>query len=75
MNDNVENLVLERLRGIDDRLHDMGADMKDNKLRMTATDEHLLSIQTSVFALSLRMDRFDERLERVERRMDIKDVS
>ena len=49
--------------------------MKDIKLRMTASEEHLLSIQTSVVALNSRMDRFDERLERVERRMDIKDAS
>jgi len=75
MTNTVENLILERLRRIDDRLHDMHGDMKDIKLRMTATEEHLLSIQTSVLALNSRMDRFDDRLARVERRLDLKDVS
>jgi hypothetical protein len=70
-----ENLVLERLCRIDDGLQDICGNLKDIKLRMTAAEEHLLSIQTSVLALNSRMDRFDVRLERVERRLDIKDAS
>ena len=75
MSENVENLILERLRRIDDRLGDIGGDIKDVKLRMTAMEEHLLSLQTSVLAVNTRLDRFDERLERVEKRLDLKDAS
>ncbi len=50
MSENVENLILERLRRIDDRLGNIEGDVKNIKLRMTAAEEHLLSIQTSVLA-------------------------
>lgn len=72
MTSNVENLILERLRRIDDRLSHIKGDVK---VRMTAVEEHLLSIQTSVFGLNQRMDRFDERLSRVESRLELKDAS
>jgi hypothetical protein len=35
----------------------------------------MLSLQTSMLAVNNRLDRFDERLERVERRLDLKDAS
>jgi predicted nucleic acid-binding Zn-ribbon protein len=72
---NLENLILERLRRIDDRLSNIEGDVRDTKLRLTAVEEHLLSIQTSVFGLTQRMDRFDERLSRVETRLDLRDAS
>lgn len=75
MTENVENLILERLRRIDDRLSNIEGGVKDVKLRMTAVEEHLLSIQTSIFGLNQRMDRFDERLSRVESGLDLKDAS
>jgi uncharacterized protein (UPF0335 family) len=75
MTENVENLILERLRRIDEHMGDMGGDIKDIKLRMTALEEHMLSLQTSMLAVNTRLDRFDERLERVERRLDLKDAS
>jgi hypothetical protein len=34
-----------------------------------------MGIQTSVYGLNQRMDRFDERLSRVERRLDLKDAA
>ena len=73
MTDNVENLILERLRRIDETLQDLRGDMKDVKIRMTAMEEHMLSLQTSVVGLNGRMDWFDERLSRVERRLDLRD--
>lgn len=75
MTSNVENLILERLRRMDEKLDDIRGDAQDLKIRMTAVEEHLLSIQTSIHGLNQRMDRFDERLSRVERRLDLKDAS
>ena len=75
MTDEVSNLILERLRRMDDRLSEIQGDMKDMKLRMTAVVRHLLGIQTSIFGLNQRMDRFDERLGRVAWRLDLKDAS
>ena len=71
MTENVENLILERLRRLDESMTGLRGDMQDLKLRMTAVEEHLLSIQTSIVGLNGRMDRFDERLSRVERRLEL----
>ena len=73
MNDNVSNLILERLRRIDEGIQDVRGDIRDLKIRMTAVEEGLLSVQTSIVGLNSRMDRFDERLSRVERRLDLRE--
>ena len=72
MTDNVENLILERLRRIDDRLANIEGDMHDIKLRMTVAEEHLGNMLLAISGLNARMDRFDERLTRVERRMELR---
>lgn len=74
MTENVENLILERLRRIDQGLTDLRGDVQDLKIRMTAVEEHLASISTSVVGVNSRMDRFDERLSRVERRLELSDA-
>jgi hypothetical protein len=75
MVEKVENLILERLRRIDDRLATIEGDMSDVKTRITALDEQMHGVMTSIVGLNSRMDRFDERLGRVERRLDLKDAS
>lgn len=75
MTDNVENLILERLRRIDERLGNIEDSMQDMKTRVTALDEHMSGVMISLGALNNRMDRFDERLSRVERRLDLRDAT
>ena len=71
MTDEVGNLVLEQLRHIR-RIQDlMREDVADLKLRMSAVETHLGQIQIQVVGLNGRMDRFDERLTRIERRLDL----
>ncbi len=72
MNDDVGNLILERLRRMDDRLSNIEGDMHDMKLRMTVVEEHVGNLVLSISGLNARMDRFDERLARVERRMELR---
>ena len=72
--DNVENLTLLFMRRLDQRLDRMESDLGDIKLRATATEEHLASIMMSVAGLNSRMDKIDNRLGRVERRLDLTDV-
>ena len=72
MTDEIGNLILERLRRMDDRLVNIEGDMHDIKLRMTVVEEHIGTLVLGVSGLNARMDRFDERLTRVERRMDLR---
>ena len=74
MTDEIGNLILERLRRMDDRLVNIEADMHDVKLRVSAVEDHIGTLVASMAGLNARMDRFDARLTRVERRLDISDL-
>ena len=74
MTDDVGNLILERMRRMDDRLSNIEGDLHDIKLRMTVVEEHLGNVVLSISGLNARMDRFDERLTRVERRLELSDA-
>ncbi len=71
MTDDVGNLILERLRRMDDRLSNIEGDMHDIKLRITVVEEHLGNVVLSIAGLNARMDRFDDRLTRIERRLEL----
>ncbi len=71
MADNVENLILEQFRRLDQRLARMEDDMSDVKLRLTATEEHLGSLMISVAGVNARLDKLDSRVQRIERRLDL----
>jgi septal ring factor EnvC (AmiA/AmiB activator) len=69
-----ESLILEILKNIQGRLARMEADMQDLKLRQSAVEGHLGQQSVQIAALNARMDRFDERLARIERRLDLIDA-
>ena len=71
MADNIENLVLEHLRHMRGKIDNIEADISDIKLRMSSAERHLGEIQMQMAGLNSRMDRFDERMMRVERRLEI----
>ena len=70
-----DNLVLEHLRHICGGLDALREDMRDVKHRLTTLEiqvTHLASTEASHYAgLAVRMDRTDDRLDRIERRLDI----
>jgi predicted nucleic acid-binding Zn-ribbon protein len=75
MADNIENLTLKFMRRLDTRLDRLETDIGDIKLRVTATEEHLASIMMSMAGVNSRMDKIDERLAHVERRLDLTDAA
>ena len=64
MADEPDNIVIEYLRRMRTQLDRIEADVGDVKLRLTA-------VEMQMSAMNHRMDRFDERLMRVERNQDI----
>jgi archaellum component FlaC len=62
-----DNLVLELLRRIDERLGRMEDDLHDLKVRVTALEEGQAGINR-------RLDRLDERVERIEKRLNLIEV-
>jgi hypothetical protein len=81
MAEEVDNLVLEHLRHIRRGVDDLRADVGDLKTRMTTVElslgqvisqiGHLL---TQIAGQTLRLDRFDDRMARIERRLDLADA-
>ena len=74
MTDEVGNLVLEQLRLLRASMQKLEFDISDIKVRMSMLETNTGQVITSLGALNARMDRFDERLSRVERRGDLADA-
>ena len=66
-----EGLILEPLKNIQGRLARIELDIADIKVRMSGAAAHLAQLPMPYANLSSRMDRFDERLSRIERRLDL----
>ena len=59
-----DNLVLVMLRRIDSKVDRLVSDMHDVKVRLTAVEEGLAGIHR-------RMDRMEDRLDHVEKRLEL----
>ena len=68
MADESENLVLRYLRRIDDKLDRVVDDVRELKIRMTAVEENLAS-------LNRRFDRLEARVDRIERRLELTETA
>jgi hypothetical protein len=66
MSDEPENVVLARLREIRDMVGRVLEDTADLKLRVGM-------LEAGYASMSLRIDRIDSRMERVERRLGLRD--
>ncbi len=66
-----ENLLLEILKRLQSDMADVKADLADIRLRVTATEDHLATLVMSVAGVNHRLDRLAERVERIERRLDL----
>ena len=66
-----ESIMLEILKRIQVDMSEMKADVSDLRLRMTATEEHLATLVMSTAGINHRLDRLSNRVERIERRLDL----
>ena len=71
MADEIASPMLEQLRHMRRTIDIVAADVNDMKLRMSAVEHHLGHVVVQAAGLNSRTDRFDERLARVERRLDL----
>jgi outer membrane murein-binding lipoprotein Lpp len=67
MTEEPESIVLVMLRRIDAKIDRMADDVRDLKVRQTATEEALAGVNR-------RLDRLDMRVERIEKRLDLVDA-
>ncbi|HWA21233.1 MAG TPA: hypothetical protein VG735_02435 [Caulobacterales bacterium] len=78
MTENIESLILEQLRRLNGKADGIALDVIDIKSRLTSLEEgqagvrgELAQLYTSYANQSRRIDRIDERLARIERRLDL----
>lgn len=74
MTDETESVVLEILKRIQSEMSDMRDDISELKTRATALDEHMGGLIIQVSGNNNRLDRMDERLKRIERRLELTDA-
>ena len=74
MTDNVESLILEHRRHIRSKMDAVSLDMSDIKSRVSSLEETQGQLLGMIGGLGKRMDRFDERLGRIERRLDLENA-
>ena len=67
----IATMTFELLKRMQGQLNRMEADIGDVKLRMSAIEHQFAQQSLQIAGLNGRMDRFDERLSRVERRLDL----
>jgi uncharacterized coiled-coil protein SlyX len=74
----IENLVLEHLRRMNIRLDDLGRNIGEIKHRVGNLETafagfsgRMSGVEAVLATQSLRLDRVDDRLTRIERRLDL----
>ncbi len=74
MTEETENLVLEMLRRIRASQERMELDVIDLKARVSSIEQVQGNILNQIGGLGVRMDRIEERVARIERRLDLVDA-
>ena len=70
MTEEVGNLVLEQLRLIRASMQRMELDVGDLKLRVSPLGQNMGQVVTALGAVNGRLDLLEERVARIERRLD-----
>jgi uncharacterized protein (UPF0335 family) len=80
MTENVESVIIEHLRHIRGRVDRIAEDMSDIKHRMSSLESAMVLVKREVAAgdetdarQQLSLDRLSDRIERIERRLDLVD--
>ena len=74
MTEETENLVLEMLRRIRSSQERMELDLVDLKARVSGIELVQGQMLTQLGGLGVRLDRLEERVSRIERRLDLVDA-
>jgi tetrahydromethanopterin S-methyltransferase subunit G len=73
MADEPTNIALEHLRRIDRKADDLVGDMRQVILRLGSIERHMAGLNIAEIGQNAEIDRIKERLERVERRLELTD--
>jgi len=75
--ENIDNLILEHLKSLRNEVRDLRKDMDDNfrdvKLRLGSIERYQVGSHDDSVRQNARIDDLDERIQRLERRLEIQD--
>ena len=75
MTESVSNeLIYSVLQKMQSDMSDLKFDVRDLKVRMTLVEEHLGSSLIALSGVNSRLDRVSDRVERIERRLDLSEA-
>ena len=74
MSDTPDNVILTLLRRMDMKLDRLVDEVQDLKRRTTSLDRQAGDLRVDPAGVSARLDRIDDRLVRVERRLDLSEA-
>ncbi len=75
MTDNVTNeLMYETLKSIQSGVERLSEDMRDLRFRVGSIEREMATISERIAHNSIRTDRMEERLSRIEKRLDLVDA-
>lgn len=81
MIEKIENLMLEHLRHIRDRVDSISADMSELKSRMSSVEMAMVGVKREIAhgdetdaRQQIGLDRLLDRIQRIERRLDLSDA-
>ena len=79
--ENVDNLVLEHLRHMRNKIDQISEDMREVKHRLATVEssqgsimQHVGHLATSIAQQQISFDRLTDRIEHMERRLQLNDV-
>jgi predicted nuclease with TOPRIM domain len=73
MSDTTESLVIEILRKLQGEMSIMREDIRDIKVRLSSIEARLAHTHADYATQSLHIDRLEDRLSRIEHRLDLND--
>jgi len=84
MTDNIENLILEQLRGLRSQIEGMRTEMRSEfqdvkhrlgrlEIAITVSRRDNISTQEDVYRQQAAMERMNTRIERIEKRLELTD--
>ncbi len=73
MTDNAENLILEHLRALRADVSYIKTDVRDLKLRMSSMENYMASFHLEIARHGSKFDEVDARIDRIERRLALRD--
>ena len=74
MTDEVANVMLEHLRRIRGSQERMELDIADLKVRVSGLEQSMGAVTIAIGGSNQRLDRLEERVGRIERRLDLVDA-